>query len=86
MISILIPHSLYFAGMRYLTASRGIITATFEPIVAIVSAYLILGESLSAVQMLGAVLVISAIALLQLRQDPAAGQDTSAHLIENTSA
>ena len=69
MISILIPHSLYFSGMRYLTASRGIITATFEPIVAITSAYLILAEALSPIQMLGAALVIAAIALLQLKQD-----------------
>lgn len=71
LISILIPHSLYFAGMRYLTASRGIITATFEPIVAIGSAYVILGEALSPVQLAGAALVIAAIALLQLRQDDA---------------
>lgn len=70
-ISILIPHSLYFSGMRHLTASRGIITATFEPIVAIGSAYIILGEALSPIQLLGAVLVIAAIALLQLKQDAA---------------
>jgi drug/metabolite transporter (DMT)-like permease len=68
-ISILIPHSLYFSGMRYLTASRGIITATFEPIVAIGSAFLVLGEALSAVQLAGAALVIAAIALLQLKQE-----------------
>ncbi len=70
-ISILIPHSLYFGGIRYLTASRAIITATFEPIVAIASAFLILGESLSAVQLGGAALVLIAIGLLQLRQEPA---------------
>ncbi len=69
MISILIPHSLYFSGMRYLTASRGIITATFEPIVAITSAYFILQEALSPIQLVGAALVIAAIALLQLKQD-----------------
>jgi drug/metabolite transporter (DMT)-like permease len=65
-VSILIPHSLYFNGLRYLTASQAIITATFEPVVAIVSAYIILAETLSAVQGLGAVLVIAAIVLLQL--------------------
>jgi drug/metabolite transporter (DMT)-like permease len=71
LISVLIPHSLYFSGMRYVTASRGIITATFEPIVAIGSAYIILGEALSPVQLFGAALVIAAIALLQLKQDAA---------------
>jgi drug/metabolite transporter (DMT)-like permease len=69
-ISILIPHSLYFGGIRYLTASRAIITATFEPVVAIVSAFLFIGEVLSPLQIIGAVLVISAIAILQLRQEP----------------
>ena len=68
-ISILIPHSLYFSGMRYLTASRGIITATFEPIVAIVAAFFIVNEILTPVQIAGAVLVIAAIAILQLKQE-----------------
>jgi len=70
-ISILIPHSFYFAGMKYLTASRAIITATFEPIVAIVSAFFVVHEVLSPVQMIGAVLVIIAIAILQLKQETA---------------
>ncbi|MBI5475951.1 MAG: EamA family transporter [Ignavibacteriales bacterium] len=69
MISILIPHSLYFSGMRYLTASRGIITATFEPIVAIVSAYFILNEILNPFQIFGAVMVLAAIGILQLKQE-----------------
>ncbi len=69
-ISILIPHSLYFSGMRYLTASRAIITATFEPVVAILTAFVFLGEVLSDVQIIGALLVIVAIAILQLRQEP----------------
>ena len=69
MISVLIPHSLYYAGMRYLTASRAIITATFEPVVAIFSAFIMLNEVLTAVQIAGAVLVIGAIALLQLKQE-----------------
>lgn len=69
MISILIPHSLYFAGMRYLTASRGIITATAEPIIAILTAYIFLNEVLVTLQLVGAVLVIVAIAILQLKRE-----------------
>ncbi len=77
-ISVLIPHSLYFSGMRYLTASRGIITATFEPIVAIGSAFLVLGETLSPSQLLGAALVIAAILLLQLKHEaPATAPDAT---------
>jgi drug/metabolite transporter (DMT)-like permease len=68
-ISVLIPHSCYFAGMKYLTPSRAIITATFEPIVAIVSAFFVVGEMLAPVQIAGAMLVISAIAILQLKQE-----------------
>ena len=68
-ISILIPHSLYFSGMRYLTASRGIITATFEPIIAIVSAFFIVSEVLTPIQIAGAILVITAIAILQTKQE-----------------
>ncbi|MBI1807091.1 MAG: EamA family transporter [Ignavibacteria bacterium] len=71
MISVLIPHSLYFGGIRYLTASRAIITATFEPIVAIVSAYIFLNEILSPVQIVGALLVIVAIGILQIGQEDA---------------
>lgn len=67
MISILIPHSLYFSGMRYLTASAAIITATFEPIVAIITAFIFLHEFLEPIQIAGALLVITAIALLQIK-------------------
>ena len=69
LISVLIPHSLYYLGLQYLTASRAIITATFEPVVAILSAFLMLGESLVPIQLIGALLVIMAIALLQLKQE-----------------
>jgi drug/metabolite transporter (DMT)-like permease len=67
MISILIPHSLYYSGMRYLTASAAIITATFEPIVAIMTAFIFLHEILEPIQIAGALLVITAIALLQIK-------------------
>lgn len=71
-ISILIPHALYFSGMQYLTASRAVITATFEPIIAIISAYFIVQEILTPVQIAGAVLVLAAIGILQFKQeDPA---------------
>jgi drug/metabolite transporter (DMT)-like permease len=69
-ISILIPHSLYFSGVRYLTASRAIITATFEPVVAIVSAFIFLNEQMAPLQIGGALMVIAAIAVLQLRPEP----------------
>jgi DME family drug/metabolite transporter len=69
MISVLIPHSLYFMGVRYIAASRAIITATFEPIVAIAGSFLILGEELTPVQIIGAIVVIIAIAILQFKRE-----------------
>jgi DME family drug/metabolite transporter len=69
MMSILVPHSLYFLGVRRLTASRAIITATSEPVFAIFSAFLIIGETLAPVQIVGAVFVVVAIAVLQISGD-----------------
>lgn len=73
-VSILIPHSLYFAGLRVIVPSRAIITSTLEPIVAITSAAIVLGEYLTPLQVVGAVLVIAAIVLLQIRREPELGQ------------
>ena len=68
-MSVLIPHSLYFSGVRHLSASRAIITATFEPVVAIATAAFFVGETPGPVQVAGAVMVLAAIALLQLRHE-----------------
>ncbi|MGA9120885.1 MAG: EamA family transporter [Bacteroidota bacterium] len=68
--SILIPHSLYFNGLRSIVPSRAIITSTMEPIVAITSASIILGEHLTWLQSTGAVLVVLAIVLLGVRREP----------------
>ncbi|HCV44239.1 MAG TPA: hypothetical protein DGH68_12195 [Bacteroidetes bacterium] len=68
-ISILVPHSLYFSGMRYVVASRAIITSTLEPVVAMVSAAIFLAEFLNPIRVAGAALVIGAIALLQVQKE-----------------
>jgi len=63
-VSLLIPQTLFFGGLRRIVPSRAIITSTFEPIVAIVSAAWFLGEGLQLLQIFGALLVITAILLL----------------------
>ena len=68
--SVLIPHSSYFGGLRHVVPSRAIITSTLEPVVAIASAGIFLGEYLEAVQAIGAVLVLLAIVVLQIRREP----------------
>jgi DME family drug/metabolite transporter len=69
-VSVLIPHSLYFSGLKHIVPSRAVITSTLEPVVAIVSASFFLGEYLFLTQVIGATLVIVAIVLLQLRREP----------------
>ena len=83
-ISILVPHSMYFAGMQYVAASRAVITSTLEPVIAIASAAVFLSEVLHPVQIIGAVMVVSAIFLLQVKREeeritfPVAAMDSDA--------
>lgn len=70
-VSVLIPHSLYFSALRYVVPSRAIITSTFEPIVAIITAAWFLGELLEPLQVVGALLVLAAIMLLQTKEEAA---------------
>ncbi len=64
MTSILIPYSLYFKGLERIASSHAIIIATLEPVVAILSASIVVGEVLSGMQYAGAAGVIAAILLL----------------------
>jgi drug/metabolite transporter, DME family len=85
-VSVLIPHTLYASGLRFVVPSRAIITSTFEPIVAIVSAALLLGEYLQPVQVMGAVLVILAIVTLQVRRESVRTHDGRPVAAEQTDA
>jgi drug/metabolite transporter (DMT)-like permease len=68
-ISILLPYSLYCAGLRHVVASRAMIIGTLEPVTAIVTAAIVAGESFSLLQGFGALLVFSAIVILQIRHE-----------------
>jgi drug/metabolite transporter (DMT)-like permease len=70
--STLIPFGLYFKGIERVRATRANITATWEPVVAGVTAYFVLGEVLSPLQVMGGFGVIAAIVLLQMAQEKAA--------------
>jgi drug/metabolite transporter (DMT)-like permease len=67
--SLLIPHSLFFSGLRWVPPSRAIILSTIEPVVAITSAAIVLREYLQPLQVAGAVVVIGAIVLLQFHPE-----------------
>jgi len=69
-VSVLIPHTLFFGGLRHVVASRAIIVSTLEPVIAIVSAALIIGEALTQLQLAGAAIVLAAVIGLQVRREP----------------
>lgn len=58
--STLVPFVCFYAGLRRLPAAEAGIMATLEPVVAVVSAALVLGEGLQPIQWLGATLVLAA--------------------------
>jgi len=67
--STLIPFGLYLKGVECIRATRASITATWEPVVAGLMAYFILGEILSPLQVLGGIGVIVAIVMLQMARE-----------------
>jgi drug/metabolite transporter (DMT)-like permease len=65
-VSVLLPFSLYFAGLQYLDATRAIVTSCLEPVFAILFAATFVAERLSVSQVLGVVLVVAATVIVQL--------------------
>lgn len=63
--SMLIPFSLYFAGLQYLDPTRAIVTACLEPVWAILLTAMIVGELVSPMQVAGIVVVLIATILVQ---------------------
>lgn len=65
-VSILIPHTTFSAGLKLLEASSVGIASTLEPIIAIAIAYVALNETLNAVQIAGAAAVVLGVFMLQV--------------------
>jgi drug/metabolite transporter (DMT)-like permease len=61
----IIPFALLASSLRHIPASRAAITAMFEPVAATAFAFAWLGESLTAFQLIGALVVLAAILLAQ---------------------
>ncbi len=66
MVSMLLPYNLFFAGLKYLDATRAIVTSCLEPVFAIVFAAIFVGESLGIFQIAGIVLVLIATVVIQM--------------------
>jgi DME family drug/metabolite transporter len=64
--SVLLPFSLYFAGLQHLDATSAIVASCLEPVFSIVIAAIALGEVVRPIQSVGIVIVLAAIILVQL--------------------
>jgi len=60
--------SLFLAGLARVGATRAAILSTIEPVVTVALAAAVLGDRLNAFQGLGAVLVLAAVVVMQLRR------------------
>jgi drug/metabolite transporter (DMT)-like permease len=68
-MSILLPYVFYFRGLKILKPSTAIVVSTLEPVVAIVTAFIFLGETLQLVQIAGGVFVVGAVILLEVYKE-----------------
>jgi drug/metabolite transporter (DMT)-like permease len=60
--------SLFFAGLRRVGPTTASILATVEPLVTVLLAFLVFGETLGSVQLIGGALVLSAVVVLNMRR------------------
>lgn len=71
----ILPFWLFLAGLRTISSSAASLTATFEPVVGSAAAFLILGERLSSVQILGGLAIAAAVMLIQVADIRTAGRE-----------
>jgi drug/metabolite transporter (DMT)-like permease len=67
----LVPFGLYLAGLARIRAAHASVTSCLEPVVAATVAFVVLGERLEALQLVGGGLILAGIALLHVRAAPA---------------
>jgi drug/metabolite transporter (DMT)-like permease len=64
LISTVLAFVTFFAGLKRIGPTRASTLSTFEPIVAVVLAAIVLGETISPIQVVGGVLILTAVVLL----------------------
>ena len=64
-IGTVIPFGLFIGGLRFLPPTQASILAMLEPVIATVAAYLILGETLFPLQLLGGGLVLAGVVMVE---------------------
>jgi drug/metabolite transporter (DMT)-like permease len=65
-VSTVIPFSAFLVALHHIPPTNATVVCTIEPLIAGIGAYALFGESFSATQVLGGVMVVAAIALVQL--------------------
>jgi DME family drug/metabolite transporter len=65
-VSMLVPFSLYFAGLRLLEPTRAVVVSCLEPVFSILIAAVVLGEVVRPLQSIGVLMVLAAIVVVQL--------------------
>ena len=74
-VSTVTPITLFFAGLKRVGPSTAAILSTLEPLTTAALAFVVFGESLTALQLAGAALVLGAAVSLNLRPRRAAGAE-----------
>lgn len=65
-VAAVIPITLFYTGVRRAGATAAGLLSTVEPVVSVVLAYAVLGESLSALQLVGGTLIVASVLALSL--------------------
>ena len=66
-LSMVLPYTLYFSGLRYLDPTRAVITSCLEPVFAILFAVIFGFEILRPLQVVGILAVLAATVLVQIK-------------------
>lgn len=64
-LSLLLPYSLYFNGLRYLDATRAVIASCLEPVFAVLFAATFVHEPIHSLQVIGILAVLAATVMAQ---------------------
>jgi drug/metabolite transporter (DMT)-like permease len=65
-VSTIVPFTAFLIALRHIAPTNATVTSTVEPVLAGLGAYLLFGESLTVTQIVGGLMVIAAIAVIQL--------------------
>lgn len=65
-VSTIVPFAAFLSALRFIAPTNATVTSTVEPVIAGIGAYALFGEALTAWQLVGGLLVLAAIAVVQL--------------------